>query len=185
MWTSDDGQQSLADHRFQGGQKRLDPLGNVDNLDPHGKIFRQFQEPCRVQMAAAAITFHATHHRGAGDASLLAQPDDGCIQRLSVPLIGAVDVDRHAAWRPFRFSWEDSYCLGRDQARQGDGDTTPCPGSRRPRCRRRSPGRSTNFRHGPVYRSPTRMSRRSCIRRTIRCRTANTSLDASAEAAPG
>ena len=75
------------DHRFQGRQKRFDPLGNVDDLDPHREVFGQFQESRRVQVAAAAVSFCAADYGSAGDAPVLAKPDDGRIQWLPVPLV--------------------------------------------------------------------------------------------------
>jgi len=89
------GQEALSHHWLQGDQERLDPLGNIDDLDSHRQVFGQFQEPGGVQVAAAAEALHATTDSGPGNPPLLAQLNDCGIQRLPVPLVIAVDIDGH------------------------------------------------------------------------------------------
>src|SRR4051812_15906663 len=80
-----DNDEPLSDHIRQDRQQWGDPLGQVDDLDAHGQVLTQFEQACRVQVAARAVALDAAAHRRPGDAPLLAQGDDGCVERPAVP----------------------------------------------------------------------------------------------------
>ena len=64
--------QSLADHRPQRRQERLDALGQVDNLDVHGQVLAQFEQARGVQVTAGPVALDAANNGSAGNAPLLA-----------------------------------------------------------------------------------------------------------------
>ena len=68
-------------------------LRHIDYFDADRELLGQFQQPGRVQAMMGAIALVAADDRGPGDALLLAEVDDGRVQRLAVPAVGAVQVD--------------------------------------------------------------------------------------------
>ena len=113
------GQSHSRDFRGPNWRDQREAAANYDNHDPvvlvvaplsghHSTLLRDtvrtLLQEHKVYLTdwvdarmvpAGAVALHAAHHAGAGDPLLLAQADDGRVQRPAVPLVRAVDVDGH------------------------------------------------------------------------------------------
>src|SRR5580765_6124283 len=124
------GHKSFADHRAEFAQERIDLLRNVHNFNANRQVLAQFQKPGRVQMMTRAIAFCTSRYAGAGDAKPLTQLHDGRVKCMAVPLIGAVDIDRHQFGVHFGFHGPilrrtDNQSLGKIMAASKTPATTP------------------------------------------------------------
>src|SRR4051794_11491508 len=88
-----EGDETVGHHGVDLGQDGSDPVLLVDDLDEHGQVGRERQDPRGVEVVAGAETLDPADHRRPGQTSIAQQMDDRLVQRPPMPAVGFADVD--------------------------------------------------------------------------------------------
>lgn len=75
------GNHPLVHHPIQFGEEPLDRFRPVDDLDDDGKVFRQPEDPGRVDAAIRAETLQAAQHGRSGQPDLAGPAHDRLVER--------------------------------------------------------------------------------------------------------
>src|SRR6266540_1403971 len=88
-----DGDHALLDHLVECGKNAVDLLDGVDDLDHHGQVFAQPQDPRRMEARVRAEALEAADDGRSGKTLLPDALDDRLVERLPVPRVGLADED--------------------------------------------------------------------------------------------
>src|SRR5581483_6052542 len=86
--------ETLRDELVALREKRVDPLGDVDDDDDDRKVLRQAEDPRGVDRAGGAETLDPAQHGRTGEAGSVRPFHDLRVERAMVVLVGLADVDR-------------------------------------------------------------------------------------------